>query len=167
MYITRTPTPRERRQILGRTAQHWILRERQVAEPGACSGNFETETDGWYVPRGNPTQIHSQYRLAAMAGGTQCRDTVIKHGAPSDPGMALLETTTRQDSSSDGVAVSSFSTTKEVLEFSTEPLDSSLFDIPADFKKVDSLPGTHSVSWSDYLAYGWAELRRAVESWFD
>ncbi|MDQ2711247.1 MAG: hypothetical protein M3Y24_03245 [Acidobacteriota bacterium] len=57
--------------------------------------------------------------------------------------------------------------TREVLELSNDPLDKSLFEIPSGFKKVDALPGSPAMSWSQQLAMEWAQLERAFESWFD
>ena len=82
------------------------------------------------------------------------------HGNFANPGMALEEkTTTRYSNPSGPARVSSEST--EILEFSTEPLDERLFEIPKGFQRV------HEVSWTDHLAFDWSQLERAFSSWLE
>jgi len=145
----------ERREFLGRTASHFLLRERHVAEPGACDWTHETEKDGWYIPAAKAGTAARPYLLGSYAGSikTMCHDTVVNHGVPSLPGFPVLET--------DG------SMTREVLEFSHDPLDKSLFEVPNSFRKVDALPGYPSVTWFQRLENDWRQLERAFESRFE
>ncbi len=137
----------ETRQMFGHTAQHWIVRERTVAEPGACTAvNRDVERDGWYLPG-------SHERTAFLAvSPQQCRDTVIVHGFRTEVGMALLETERVN---------SSVSRRREVIEFSEQPLSKSLFLPPANFARVDP-----EASWLQRLEANWQEFERSLESWF-
>lgn len=145
----------ERREFLGRMASHFLLRERHVAEPGACDWTREREKDGWYIPAPKTGTVARSYLLASYTGfiNTTCHDMVVNHGVPSLPGFPVLET--------DG------SMTREVLELSNDPLDKSLFEVPGGFRKVDALPGYPSVTWFERLGNDWRELERAFESRFE
>ena len=147
----------ERKQFFGFTARHLFLHERHVAEPGACDSTYQTEKNGWYLPPTESSTAHPSFRLVAayqLAGvPAQCHDTIVNHGDPSPPGMAVLET--------------NGSSTREVLELSHEPLDKTLFEVPAHFQKVEALPGYPSMTWSQRLQMEWAQLERAFESWFE
>jgi hypothetical protein len=46
-------------------------------------------------------------------------------------------------------------------------LDKKLFEVPSGFGKVDSLPGQSAMSASQRLAWEWAQLERAFNSWFE
>lgn len=140
----------ERKQFFGQTAKHLVIRERHAAEPNACELSFQTEKDGWYIPRNGIREV--THKLV-FSNGVDCRDTVVKHGDPTPPGIAVLETDGR--------------VTREVLELSTAPLDRSLFEVPSGFEKVDALPGRPAqMSSSQRLAWEWAQLERAFQSWF-
>jgi hypothetical protein len=141
----------ERKESFGSTAKHLVIRERHVAEPGACESTFQTEKDGWYIPYDDQSASRG-YVLMAF-GGPECRDTVVKHGEQRPPGVAVLET--------DGAM------TTEVLEYSNATLDRNLFEVPSGFEKVDALPGTPPVKWSEHLAWEWAQLERAFQTWFE
>src|SRR5258708_11456648 len=49
----------ERKELFGHLARHIITKEKRVAGPGACSGSWESQTDGWYVD----TAVMPQWRL--------------------------------------------------------------------------------------------------------
>ncbi|MGA2184289.1 MAG: hypothetical protein ABSH47_14800 [Bryobacteraceae bacterium] len=137
----------ERRQMFGFTASHLVTRERRVAEPGACSASSETVTDGWYIPRKSGTR----WGLRAY-GSWECHDTIVTHGTRPVTGFALLETV------NDGM----FRRTREVLEFSEQPLDPGLFEPPPGFRRVEA-PET----WAQRVESDWQQVERAFESWFD
>lgn len=142
----------ERREFFGRTAKHLLFRERRVADPGACTPSYELEKDGWYLSRAELGPTKRAYFIASIGSPAMCHDTIVVHGDPSPPGVAVLET--------------NGSITREILELSNDPLDRSLFEVPADFRKVDSFPGYPTMTWSDRLQMDWAQLQRAFESWF-
>ncbi len=142
----------ERKQFFGHTAEHLLMRERHVAEPGACDFSHQIERDGWYIPRNERGAPRVSYGYV-LHGGIECRDTVVNHGHPSVSGVPVLET--------DGPV------TREILELSNDPLDAGLFDLPVGFRKVDALPGYRPMSWSERLDMEWGQLERAFESWFE
>jgi hypothetical protein len=84
-------------------------------------------------------------------GGRICRDKMIFHGNPAPPGITVLERN------------GSFAT--EMLELPDAPLDKKLFEVPSGFEKVDSLPGEPTISAYQRLAWEWAQLERAFNSW--
>lgn len=142
----------ERKEFFGHIAKHFRLRERHLAESGACDHSYELEKDGWYITLA-ASGGHRAYRLyAGLIGSVSCRDIVVRHGSPLPPGLAVIE--------DDG------SIRREILALSEAPVDKSLFEAPDDFKKVDSLPGFPRSSWSQRLDWEWSQLASAVESWF-
>jgi hypothetical protein len=145
----------ERRQFFGRTAKHLVIRSRQIADPGACGLTQESVRDGWYIPESDSRTTLAGHIIMGMAssGGRMCRDKLIFHGKPGPPGITVLERN------------GSFTT--EVLEMSDAPLDKKLFEVPSGFGKVDSLPGQSAMSASQRLAWEWAQLERAFNSWFE
>ncbi len=145
----------ERKTFFGYTARHLRLRERRVAEPGACDGTYQTERDGWYIPAMESNTAKGSYLIGdyILAGSYSCHDTVVTHGDPSSPGLPVLET--------------NGSFTREVLELSHDPLDKSLFEVPGDFRKVEALPGHQPMSWSQHLQMEWSQLEHAFQSWFE
>ncbi len=155
----------ERRQIFGHTARHLLTRERHVAQAGACSGNSEVDTDGWYVSlqRGTPRYEAS---LEAL-DGHPCGDKIVVHGTKVAKGFPILETSTDKFAASAGSPAPLWSTTREVIEVSEEPLDQKLFEPPRDFKRVDSLPGGPRMSWTERLDFEWNQLEHSLGSWFD
>jgi hypothetical protein len=136
----------ERKDLFGYTARHIITRERQVAEPGACSVSYQTETDGWYITV--PGEPRTSTRIEAMSD-RPCHDNIIRHGEQADPGFAVL--TVRGDMK------------QEVLSFSTAPLDPKLFEVPAGFTQGPS----PTMSWTQEWSTQWNVLKRAIQSWFD
>jgi hypothetical protein len=145
----------ERKDFLGRTAQHIYLREHHVAEPGACDHTHDVEKEGWYVPIKDYTIVSNQSGLVrpnAFLLQRSCRDRVVIHGDVSPPGLAMIER--------------SRSVEREVLELSDAPLRSRLFEVPPAFRRVDTLLGYQSVSWSERMSMAWSQLEQAFISWF-
>ncbi|MGI8745202.1 MAG: hypothetical protein ACR2NN_22045 [Bryobacteraceae bacterium] len=153
----------ESRLMFGHMARHVITRERTVAEPGACSGNSIIERDGWYLPRAERTV---RYQLR-RGGGRECRDTIVAHGTRAELGFALQEKETNTPPVPTGYSTRSYTTTREVLELSDQPLDKSIFEPPKDFARVDVFPGDEPVNCRQRLEWNWRELERSFESWFE
>ncbi|MDQ6675986.1 MAG: hypothetical protein M3Z09_01675 [Acidobacteriota bacterium] len=139
----------ETRWMFGQTARHLIIRERSVAEPGACRQTRQRERDGWFIA---PAGTRAEAYTYVLGIGATCRDTVVKHGKPPMPGIAVYE--------SDGQM------TRETVELSHERLDNRLFEAPDGFKKVTAFAGDKAVSWPERLGMEFSELGRAFESWF-
>jgi hypothetical protein len=138
----------ERREFFGKTARHLILRQRTVAEPGACGQSQVFEKDGWYLPQDDPNSRRGYFAFLSggIVGSPICRDKYVSHGS-LPAGLAVLET--------------SRGMTREVLEFSEAPLDPGLFDVPSGYRKVQSLPSPQ-MTWSERLLWEWEKFL----SWF-
>jgi len=139
----------EKRQMFGHTASHLITRERRMAEPGACEGNSETTTDGWYIVRERGPRYETYLRGDSS---WQCRDNIVTHGTRPITGFPLLET----------VKTGSFTRKHEVQEYSEQHLDRSLFEPPRDFRQVDA-----DETWGQRIESDWQQLKWAFKSWFD
>jgi len=142
----------ERREMFGHAASHLITRERHVYESGGCTGmtgSTETVIDGWYIPR--PASAQHKAFLSAYSS-LECRDRVVTHGAWPVPGFALIETATN------GRSIS----TREVIEYSEQPLDRSLFEPPGGFRQIEP-----SETWVTRAESDWQQVERAFESWLD
>lgn len=123
----------ERKEMFGFQARHIKTTLAIESSPDACNPiKQRMETDGWYIDLSfglNCDVGHSPIGMpSARTGG--CRDTVrFNRQGAARTGYALQETTTSYGP--DGRVA--FSSTKEVVELSREPLDAALFDIPAGY----------------------------------
>ena len=166
VYYQQTDTG-EQAQRLGYTARHLVLRERRIAQSGACETSQETIRDGWYVSRDQIKVRLPRYAAYLSAGGFKCVDHIVEHGSAADALVPLLETTTRTFLSGPSTPPG-FSMRNEITALSTTPLDESVFEVPADFKKVDEIPRyVHPLSWTARMEFEWRQLVRAAESWTD
>jgi hypothetical protein len=139
----------ERKEMFGHIARHLITKEKRIGGPENCyGGNTKSEIDGWYIdydalplPQRPKTGISAH--LVTHSGGIgsiHCSDKIEAHRTGPPTGFPLRETTTwpsEAPQSANGSS-QSFSTT-EVMEFVESPLDPALFEVPADFRKVDEL----------------------------
>jgi hypothetical protein len=155
----------EQREIFGHTARHLITRERRIAEVGACSGNSEVDKDGWYITLSGPTVSYEA--SLQYIDVHPCRDRVVMHGTKLRKGFLVLETTTEKSPGQFGSSPELWSTSREVIELSEQPLDNNLFQPPRDFKRVDHLPGDRPMSWRERLGFEWQQLEQSVYSWFE
>ena len=170
----------ERKPMFGHMARHIITREKRVAGPGACSTSSESQTDGWYIDssimpewrrlRKNETGI--VVASVMMTGNNNClnkMDKIEVHRTGIEPGFPVkLSTTlkseiTRGDGSLSGI-VSTWGS--EVVELKQGPLDPALFEVPADFRRVERLR-TWTASLPKHQLSAWEWLKKKVEEWFD
>ncbi|HEX6190357.1 MAG TPA: hypothetical protein VFZ40_20055 [Pyrinomonadaceae bacterium] len=125
----------ERKEIMGFTARHIKRTTIMESSPDACSQQkMKIETDGWYINLeyglNCPANRGSNW-AATTTGG--CRDRyVYKTTGPANIGYPLQETTTMYGA--DGSVTMTM--TKEVIEISRQPLDATLFDIPAGYTQA-------------------------------
>lgn len=149
----------ERLQMFGRLARHIITRERRVASPGACSRNSESETDGWYIddsmmpdwrrPKkpGGGVVVAS---VVAVSSASACLDKMDKievHRTGVEPGFPLKITTIMKSEVPDrdgGTRMVASNWGSEVTEFQEGPLDPALFEVPANFHRVETLKSWYS-----------------------
>jgi len=97
----------------------------------------QTERDGWYIDFSFGLDCNQGGSYAAnypvAPGG--CRDRIqFKQLGAARTGYPLMETTTMYGA--DGKEM--FTSTKEVVELSREPLDAALFDVPAGYTETQN-----------------------------
>ena len=142
----------ERKEMFGFQARHVKRTILIESSPDACSPmKQKMETDGWYIDFSFGLRCDvgaaSMRNMGAMSGG--CRDTVrFNQQGAARTGYPLQETTTSYGP--DGSVA--FSSTKEVIELSREPLDAALFDVPAgyteasNFQELYGMPSMNSMA---------------------
>jgi hypothetical protein len=138
----------ERKEMFGFQARH--IKRTMVIEssPDACSPMKQRmETDGWYIDFsfGLNCDVGRMQTMGGPVpqGGCQDRVRFNQQGA-ARTGYPLSETTTSYGP--DGRV--QFTSTKEVVELSREPLDAALFDVPAGYvetKNAQELYGMPSM----------------------
>lgn len=138
-YITSSVDTGERREMFGFTARHIKSSMTIQTSPDACNPiNYRTETDGWYIDLNVGFDCNLDGRPPAMPnvrpGGGCVDQTVFRREGNARTGYPLIETTKMYGP---GGQVT-FSTSKEVIELSREPLDVALFDLPAGYTEASS-----------------------------
>ncbi len=136
-YTTTINDTGERKEMFGFTARHIKSSLLIESSTDACNPtNQRMETDGWYIDLTfgldcdlGVSQLASRPPLPQ--GG--CRDEVVtKQIGSGRKGYPLIETTTMYGP--DGSAM--FTSTKEVIDLSREPLDAALFEVPAGYTET-------------------------------
>ena len=145
-YTTTINDTGERKEMFGFTARHIKTTMTMESSADACNPvKQRMETDGWYIDLtfGLDCDLgHSQMASRQMAQGG-CRDRVVtKQIGSGRKGYPLTETMTMYGP--DGNAM--FSTTKEVLDLSREPLDAALFELPAGYTETTDSQELYAVS---------------------
>jgi hypothetical protein len=151
IWIDNTDTG-ERQEMFGHVARHIITKEKRIATPGACSRNSESATDGWYIDDSMMPEWHRPKKSGVLVGTlvtvnssgvcADKMDAIEMHRAGVEPGFPLKITTTMKSEilEREGTTRMVASTWgSEVMEFHEGPLDPALFEVPADFHKVDML----------------------------
>jgi hypothetical protein len=169
----------ERKELFGHTARHIITRERRVAGPGACSKPSLSETDGWYIDGSVMPEWHQQKKnnygvvlAAEVSAGSndKCFNKVDKievHRTGVETGFPVKVTTTLTSETiqADGSPRTLTSTWgSEVVELKEGPLELTLFDVPKDFTRVESLR-----SWTakpPRQLTGWEWFKEKVQEMF-
>jgi hypothetical protein len=181
IWIDNTDTG-ERLIMLGHMARHIITREKRIASPGACSGSSESETDGWYVDDSTmPAWQHREKKpgtgvvvaaVSAVGAPSACNgktDAVEVHRTGADPGFPLKTSTTMKTavpSLGGGTTMVASNWGTEVMEFQEGPLDPKLFEVPADFHKVDALSNWFAPA-PRRQPTGWEWLKDKLAQLFD
>ncbi|MGZ4860706.1 MAG: hypothetical protein ACXV8M_14175 [Candidatus Angelobacter sp.] len=141
----------ERKEMFGHIARHLISKEKRIGGPENCyGGNTESEIDGWYIddevlplPQRPKAGVSTHLvGYSAGAGSVQCSDKIEAHRTGPRTGFSLKKTTTlKGETTLPDNSASSYSSVSqtEVVEFVEAPLDSALFEVPADFKKVKEI----------------------------
>jgi len=137
-YNTTAVDTGERKEMFGFTARHVKTTLAIESSPDACNPvKQRMETDGWYIDfafglkcetGGSPMMS----RPSAVGG---CRDKVrFNRQGAARTGYPLIETTTMYGPNGQVT----YTTTKEVIELSREPLDAALFDVPAGYVETQN-----------------------------
>lgn len=137
-YTTNSVDTGERKEMFGFTARHIKSSTITESSPDACNPMKQRiERDGWYIDFTFGLDCNQGGGAAASypvaPGG--CRDRVqFKQLGTARLGYPLTETTTMYGA--DGKAM--FTSTKEVVELSRDPLDAALFDVPDGYTETQN-----------------------------
>ena len=151
--IVNTMDTGERREIFGFTARHLKRTTVMESSPNACQQQqTRIDTDGWYINLEYGLNCGGSERppLTGRTGPQDCRDRYqSKRTGPSNLGFPLMETTTMYGA--DGSAM--FSSAKEVVELSRQPMDAALFGVPAGYTEAKTQEEMSSTpSMADIIA---------------
>jgi hypothetical protein len=169
----------ERKELFGHTARHIITREKRIAGPGACSKPSLSETDGWYIDGSVMPEWRQQKKnnfgvvvAAEVSAGSDDKcfnkmDKIEVHRTGVETGFPVKVTTTlTTDVTQPDGSTRSLSSTwgSEVVELKEGPLELTLFDVPKDFTRVESLK-----SWTvkpPRQLTGWEWFKERVQEMF-
>jgi hypothetical protein len=145
----------ERKEMFGFQARHVKTSFLIESSADACSPmKQKMETDGWYIDFsfGLRCETGAAAMRNPMSAGGGCRDSVrFNRQGAARTGYPLQETTTSYGP--DGSV--QFTSTKEVIELSREPLDAALFDVPVGYTETSNyqeLYGMPSMSAMSQMA---------------
>jgi hypothetical protein len=135
-YITSSIDTGERKEMFGFTARHVKTSTRIESSPDACNVQKQRfEQDGWYIDLNFGLNCEAgrspMTGRPAAPGGCQDRIQFRREGA-GRIGFPLIETTTVYGPNDQP----QFTSTKEVIELSRQPLDAALFDVPAGYAEA-------------------------------
>lgn len=126
----------ERKEMFGFPARHVKRTMVMESSPDACNPvKHRMETDGWYIDFSYGLNCETGGAPMMAGGGASggCRDRIsFNHQGAGRVGYPLMETTTSYGP--DGSVA--FTSTKEVIELSRNPLDAALFDVPAGYTET-------------------------------
>jgi hypothetical protein len=137
-YTTTAVDTGERKEMFGFQARH--IKKSIVIEssPDACFPMKQRmETDGWYIDFsfGLKCEAGAAAPMRGPRASGGCHDQVrFNQQGTAKTGYALSETTTSYGP--DGRVL--FSSTKEVVDLSREPIDAALFDVPAGYTETQN-----------------------------
>jgi hypothetical protein len=138
-YVTTSIDTGERKEMFGFNARHVKTTTSMESSPDACTQlKQRIETDGWYIDFS--AAFNCETGRAGMMGArparTGCQDRISSRRVGTGrTGFPLIETTTMYGA--DGRAM--FTSTKEVVELSREPLDAALFEVPSGYVETTNI----------------------------
>jgi hypothetical protein len=162
-YVMTSVDTGERKDMFGFKARHVKTTTAIESSPDACSQlKQRTETDGWYIDLS--FGLNCELGRAPMSGGPPaaggCQDKVhFRHEGTGRMGYPLVETTTMYGP--DGNAM--FTSTKEVIELSQEPLDAALFEVPAGYTETKNSQELFAMPSMDQLLGQAAQGRQPAQ----
>lgn len=137
-YISTMTDTGERKKMFGFTARHIKTSMTVESSPDACNPTrMRMETDGWYIDLEfsfNCDLDRSPVALVPQAYKPECQDEIrFKRSGTAKTGYPILATTTMY---LDGGQT--HTSTTEVVELTTAPLDASLFEVPEGYTEAKS-----------------------------
>jgi hypothetical protein len=150
-YVMTSVDTGERKDMFGFKARHVKTTTSIDSSPDACNPlKQRTETDGWYIDLS--FGLNCELGRAPMAAGRPerggCQDRMhYRHEGTGRTGYPLVETTTMYGPEGNAM----FTSTKEVIELSQEPLDAALFDVPAGYTETKNSQELYSMPSMDQL----------------
>jgi hypothetical protein len=150
-YTTTSIDIGERKEMFGFQARHVKRTIVIESSPDACNPiKQRMETDGWYIDFSFGLRCETgaapMRGMGAQGGG--CRDSVrFNQQGAARTGYPLQETTTSYGP--DGSVA--FTSTKEVIELSREPLDAALFDVPAGYLEATNVQELYGMPSMDAI----------------
>lgn len=137
-YNTTAVDTGERKEMFGFTARHVKSSLSIDSSADACNPmKMRMETDGWYIDLafGLNCETGGGAMMGGPGAGGGCRDRVrFNRQGAARTGYALSETTTMYGPNGQVT----YTSTKEVVELSREPLDAALFDVPAGYVETQN-----------------------------
>lgn len=128
----------ERKDMFGFKARHVKTTLSIESSPDACNPvKMKMETDGWYIDLafGLNCETSGPQMMGGPRAGGGCRDRVrFNRQGAARTGYALMETTTMYGPN----GAVTYTSTKEVVELSREPLDKALFEVPAGYVETQN-----------------------------
>ena len=137
-YTTTAVDTGERKDMFGFKARHVKTSLAIESSPDACNpAKQRMETDGWYIDLtfGLKCEMGGSSMMGRPPAAGGCRDRLrFNRQGAARTGYALMETTTMYGPNGEVT----FTSTKEVIELSREPLDAALFDVPAGYVETQN-----------------------------
>ena len=164
-YTTNAIDTGERKEMFGFQARHVKTSMTMESSPDACMQlRQRVETDGWYIDLsyGLHCDLGGRPPMGVPSSRGGCHDVVrFNRQGAARTGYALQETTTSYGP--DGRVA--FTSTKEVIELSREPLDAALFDIPAGYVEAASAQELYAMpSMADMMQMSQNQQPAAAEN---
>jgi hypothetical protein len=171
---TTTVDTGERKELFGHLARHVITTWKQTPLAGSHAEPQETVTDGWYIdldtsiacepkwPEGKGSHAH-------LRSGPALEKYEFVDRGNAETGFALEQKTRwrRIPTTSDGTKTEIANTSElKIIEFTEGRLDSTLFEIPPSFRKVEDISRNASLTLADRWFYTQAWFRAVVRSVF-
>jgi hypothetical protein len=150
-YTTSVVDTGERKEMFGFNARHVKTTTSIDSSADACTPMKQRmETDGWYIDFsfGLNCDLNRQQMAGRPYAVGGCRDRVrFNRQGTGKTGYALIETTTSYGPNGQ-VA---YTSTKEVVELSREPLDQALFDVPAGYVETSDTQELYAMPSMDAM----------------
>jgi len=163
-YSTTAVDTGERKEMFGFTARHVKSTMSIESSPDACNPTKQRmEIDGWYIDFafGLNCETGDGQTMTSSSPAGGCRDRVrfSRQGA-ARTGYPLTETTKMYGPNGEVV----FTSTKEVVELSREPLEAALFEVPAGYVETANAQDLYAMPSMDSMMSQANEANEANEA---